>query len=240
VTPSDEKTVPRKAAKRSGAQRQRADIDAYMPGTEIRTIFDVGANTGATVARYHEAFPEAEIWAFEPVNATYQALVETTADLGGVRTFNVALGASEREGRITAVGTSLMNTLVEGDSDSGGPVQHVEILSGDAFCRKNGIDRIGLLKIDTEGHDLEVLTGFHGMLGSGRIDLVYVEAGMHARNLKHVPLERFKGYLEPIGFAVFRLYNLAAERRGGPHMRRADVLFVSPQLIERHTPSPGR
>jgi FkbM family methyltransferase len=224
--------------KRTGAQRQRADIEAFMPGTEVRTIFDIGANTGATVARYREAFPDAEIWAFEPVNATYQALVDTTSQLDGIHTFNVALGARNGQGSITAVGTSLQNMLV--DTDSPGPVQPVDIVAGDSFCQAHGVDRIDLLKIDTEGSDLDVLTGFHTMLGTGCIDLVYVEAGMHARNTKHVPLERFKGYLEPIGFAVFRLYNLAAERRRGPHLRRADVLFVSPHLINLHTPSRRR
>ena len=59
------------------------------------------------------------------------------------------------------------------------------------------------------------------MLGESRVDLILVGAGLHAGNLKHVPLERSKGYLEPIGYAVFRFYRQSSERRRGPHLRRA-------------------
>ena len=82
-----------------------------MPGTEIHTVFDVGANVGDTVVRYREANPEAQIWAFEPVRATYQVLVAGTSRLGGIHAFNVALGATNSSGLISATGTSDQNTL---------------------------------------------------------------------------------------------------------------------------------
>ena len=206
-----------------------------MPGTKIHTVFDVGANVGETVARYREANPDARIWAFEPVRASYQVLFAATSRLHGVHAFNVALGGTNRTGLISARGTSDQNTLVTEAYE--GEAQPVDIITGDAFCKTHGIEHISLLKIDTEGGDLDVLRGFHGMLGDARIDLILVEAGMHAKNLQHVPLERFKGYLEPIGYAVFRFYRQSAERRGGPHLRRADVMFVSPRLIERYAGS---
>lgn len=230
-------TTERSVTRPSSAQRQARHIQMHMPGTEIRTIFDVGANVGDTAVKYRQAYPAAVIWAFEPVNATFRELERIAADGAGIRAFNVALGASDEEGRITAVGTSRGNGLVAGPAS--GPVQPVEIVRGDTFCRAHRVTQIDLLKIDTEGSDLDVLRGFHDMLGDGRIDLVYVEAGMHVDNAKHVPLERFKGYLEPIGYRVFKIYNQSAERRAGPHLRRADVMFVSGRMIERHAGRTG-
>jgi FkbM family methyltransferase len=212
------------------AHRQQQDIDRLMPGTEIRTIFDVGAYTGGTVTGYRDAFPDAEIWAFEPVPATYEQLVQETQRLDRIRAINLAMGA--RPG-IAYIPTKVSDKAMLVSDERPGTVP-VQVVTGDAFCDEHGVDRIGLLKIDTEGTDLDVLVGFHCMLGTRRVDLVYVEAGTHARNLRHVPLERFKGYLEPMGFAICRMYSMAHERPG-PHLRRVDALFVSPQLIERHS-----
>ena len=54
---------------------------------------------------------------------------------------------------------------------------------------------------------------------------------MNSTNTKHVPLARFQGYLEPLGYHIFKLYNQSFEQRRGPHLRRADVVFISPRLI---------
>jgi hypothetical protein len=41
--------------------------------------------------------------------------------------------------------------------------------------RERGIERINLLKIDTEGFDLQVLEGAQESLRDGRIDFIYLE-----------------------------------------------------------------
>ncbi len=50
--------------------------------------------------------------------------------------------------------------------------------TGDRFCTKHSIEHIGFLKIDAEGYDLDVLTGFARMLSEGRIDLAEAEVSM--------------------------------------------------------------
>lgn len=50
-----------------------------------------------------------------------------------------------------------------------------QMIRGDEFCQENGIDHIDFLKIDTEGHDLNVLRGFGGMLTSGAISVIQFE-----------------------------------------------------------------
>ena len=78
-------------------------------------------------------------------------------------------------------------------------------MTGDSFCRRRGIDHIDLLKIDTEGHDLEVLRGFAQMLTSQAIDVVQFEftlLAIHAR----VWLGDFYRELAPRGFAIGKLY----------------------------------
>jgi len=45
----------------------------------------------------------------------------------------------------------------------------------DEYAQENSIDRITLLKIDTEGHELEVLKGAQSLLSKGAIDLIQIE-----------------------------------------------------------------
>jgi hypothetical protein len=51
----------------------------------------------------------------------------------------------------------------------------VKIISLDVYVKENGLEKICLLKIDTEGHELEVLKGARGCLESGKIDLIHIE-----------------------------------------------------------------
>lgn len=207
----------------------QSDIQRRLPNLELRSIFDVGAHLGETVTRYREMYPEAEIWAFEPVPRTFSELARTTGDLPKVHLHNHALGATRSTAYITARATSGNNMIVPEPSAR---TKTIEVLSGDEFCAEQSIDRINYLKVDTEGHDLHVVRGFQRMLAACAIDLIEVEAGMHHGNAKHVPLERFKGYLEPMEYLPFRLYEQAMEFSGRPVLRRCNVVFISERAAD--------
>lgn len=113
------------------------------------------------------------------------------------------------------------------------PSESVTMARGDTFCAERAIEEIGFLKIDTEGHDLEVLRGFRTMLKAARIDLVEVEVSMNPENRRHVPFERAKSYLERFGYRLFLIHEQAREGAArGPIIRRANVVFCSARLIE--------
>jgi FkbM family methyltransferase len=212
----------------------KADVERRLPNLNIELIFDVGAHLGETCTVLREYYPQAEIWAFEPVPKTYGELEEIAGDIPRIHLLNHALGAVDGSARMEARGTSGNNRVIEDDEEAK-RVRDVPIARGDTFCDERGIERIDYLKIDTEGHDLQVLRGFQKMLSDFKVDLVEIEAGMNARNTKHVPLERFKGYLEPMGYFIFRLYEQAPEFRGVPNLRRCNVVFMSNPTIEANT-----
>jgi len=54
-------------------------------------------------------------------------------------------------------------------------IERVKKTTIDQFCEDNAIEKIDLLKIDTEGNDLEVLKGGSSYLESGCIDFVLTE-----------------------------------------------------------------
>jgi len=60
---------------------------------EIRTIFDIGANSGQSARYYRELFPDACIYSFEPLPDVYAELEEWAQEQNGkVRAINIALG----------------------------------------------------------------------------------------------------------------------------------------------------
>ena len=100
----------------TAADRQARDLQAHHPEIDIRTIVDVGANVGHTVEAFHEAHPNAAIWAFEPVGASFDKLRQVAARLSRVEVFRLALAESDRQGLVSADGTSNQNALVGSDS----------------------------------------------------------------------------------------------------------------------------
>jgi FkbM family methyltransferase len=149
----------------------------------IETVFDVGANVGQFAAEALEGFPAARIHSFEPFPLAYAKL---TAALADPRLTPHELALGDRRGKVTlyAYGaeneTSHINSLIP---DARFPRRFgftpreltVKADTVDLFCRDAGIDRIDLLKVDTEGFDLFVLKGAEAMLREGRIRFVYVE-----------------------------------------------------------------
>lgn len=213
------------------------DLAARLPHFRPSVVFDVGAHTGSTARQYVQGFPEALIYCFEPVAATYSLLQANLGAEARVRCFQLAFGAGQGTGTMVLHGAPDTFYLAEAGQrpevhgEAPREVVHLERIDG--FCAGEGIERISFLKIDTEGADFEVLHGAERLLAAQRIDLVEVEAGMNPRNSWHVPLEVFKPYLEARGYFLFGIYEQVEEwPTGEPHLRRVNAVFVSTPTIE--------
>jgi FkbM family methyltransferase len=144
-------------------------------------LFDVGANHGAYTHVLRALAPDARIFAFEPHPRTFAVLQAAMADLSSVVLLNKAV--ADRTGRFN---------LYDFESDDGSTqaslseaavalyasdiVKHpVDCITIDEFMAEKGLDHIDLLKIDTEGRDLSVLTGAQNALRDRRIGLIQFE-----------------------------------------------------------------
>jgi len=206
-----------------------SDLGRWLPRFSAEVVFDVGAHHGQSAEQFLRWFPGARVYCFEPVAESLALLRERLAGESRVRCFQLALGARSGEAAIRRDGTPdsySIEELPEPAQAGSGDVVAVETV--DRFSAREGIARIGLLKVDTEGHDLAVLEGAEGLLARQAIDLVQVEAGWHASNRRHVPVEAFKAHLEPRGYRLFAVYQQVGEwPTGEPYLRRADLVFIS-------------
>ncbi len=171
-------------------------------------VFDVGANRGEWSSMILGRFPEVELHSFEIVPDTFertrQALESAT---GPKQTLKLnPIGLSDREGEIE------MSYFPDVDNGSSiAPLPHgirtekrkVRITTGDRYATSINIDRIDLLKVDTEGHDLAVLTGMKGILD--KVTCIQFEYG-HVCVPARVFLADFYSLLTPLGYRIGRLF----------------------------------
>lgn len=64
----------------------------WIQNLNINTILDIGANTGQAAFVLRKAFPNAQIYSFEPLPDCYSKLHENTKQFSKLKTFNLALG----------------------------------------------------------------------------------------------------------------------------------------------------
>ena len=177
-------------------------------------VFDVGANIGQTIGEVRQTFTDARIFAFEPFPATFDLLRQNADGLKDVRLFPVALGAAPATLSIKAEGTSVLNTLVgaatppvaSGDSPGSTDEVPIAVQTLASVVEQQQIDAIDVLKIDTEGYDLEVLRGAETLLEAGRVHFVYTEVTFCAENRQNTPFAPIFDYLSARNFRFMGLY----------------------------------
>ena len=190
-----------------------------------KMVFDVGANVGQSVREFREAFPEATIHAFEPIRLTFTQLAEYVASDAQCHAHQLALSRASGDLQMTSRGASTGNRVVQGGK--GTDIEAVPAMTGDIFCEQNGIRRIDFLKIDAEGHDLDVLLGFREMLLTARVKFVQVECGLSPTNVIHISYERIANLMLAFGFGLYGMFGLTP-LRGSPNLSAhyADAVFV--------------
>lgn len=147
-------------------------------------IFDVGANRGQFLHMCQEQLSGCRhlVHCFEPSHATYTTLQESAEGLTDVTLNNFGLGreAGERLLFMPNPGSGLASLTKRRLDHFGIDVsesEEVRIDTLDNYCSIHSITSIDLLKIDVEGHEMDVLAGSAGMLRKKAIRYVTFEFG---------------------------------------------------------------
>ena len=75
----------------------------------------------------------------------------------------------------------------------------------DDYCQRAGVQVIDLVKVDMEGHELEVFKGAAGMLAQGKIKRIQFEYG--GCNIdSRVLLKDLFEFLLPYGYAFYKVF----------------------------------
>lgn len=199
-------------------------------------LFDVGANVGQTLKQFKQAWPSSTLHCFEPTPEVFAELKGVAQHFGGVRCHNVALSATAGIAMLERGDISVLNQIRPASAEAAADaVPGIAMHRLDAFCRDRRIDRIDLLKIDTEGHDLEVIKGASDMLAAGAIDYVLTEVGF-GEGVRFCLDTDVRGYLAQFGYRVLGVYEQSPSiyHSGWPHVGLyfANMLFARPGLAK--------
>jgi len=146
-------------------------------------IFDIGANTGEYSESILQLSTNFHIYAFEPHPITFNKLVNKLAFSNNVTLINQAL-SSDRDhvflydyaSNDGSQHASLYSDVIKGIHMAKDVVSHeIETISLDEFIFDNSISEVVLLKIDTEGNELEVLKGCKNSISARKIKAIHFE-----------------------------------------------------------------
>jgi FkbM family methyltransferase len=210
----------------------------YLDRHPDATIVDVGANVGRYAEMVRTLAPLARIIAIEPHPGSFEKLARTSQAIGA-------------EALLTAVGAEVGEVAIYDYTDADGS-EHaslyrevIEKIHGrpavshkvpceplDQIAGRLALPSIGLLKIDTEGHELAVLKGAKGLIEASKIDAIqfeFNEMNVISRTflfdfMEHLPNYRFYRLLpdsairlhpySPRFMEIFAYQNLVCVRSG--------------------------
>lgn len=208
------------------------DIQRLLTRPRRPVIFDVGAHFGESVRCFRRRLPTATVHAFEPEPAAFRELASRMANLDDVHAHPVGAGPAAGEAVFRRNEQSDMSSfLPAGQSWWGRIVEErpVQVTTVQEYCRGHGIDRIDVLKTDTQGYDLEVLRGAEELLAADRIETVLVELTFTSMYQGASGFDEVCRYLLDRRFRFVSLYHIEYEKRFAGW---ADALFLNPAFAE--------
>ncbi len=184
-------------------------LDTYLAKYEEPTVLDVGANEGKYSSAVLQANSRARVFAFEPHPQTYQRLLNRLPNNEKFVAINAACGSKpgrltlyDREGSAGTTHASLHEGVLKQVPDQKTAQTIVDVLDLDTFAAEKNLTTIHLLKIDTEGHELEVVKGASNLLRNNRIKAVQFEFN-EMNVVSRVFFKDFRDLLP--GFRFFRM-----------------------------------
>jgi FkbM family methyltransferase len=162
-----------------------------------QTVFDVGAYRGdwacEALARVHGV----AVHAFEPIPETFAELSDRFGHDDRVRLNRLAL-SNTPNGDLRMWIDPRDRSLSSATAQPSPLARELLVpqTTGDSYAMEHGIDRIDILKIDAEGHEMEVLNGFHDSFERNSISLVQFEFTLWAAIARRWLIEYYEFFAQ--------------------------------------------
>jgi FkbM family methyltransferase len=194
-------------------------------------IIDVGSNRGDVTSKYLELFPSVYIHAFEPYSDSYTIFEKLFGHNKKIVLNKYALSSDTNDKQLhinKSVDTNsfLESTLLGVSSDKSCTTTGKVLVKCDTldnYCKKEGIETIDILKIDTQGFEIEVLKGASHLLKENKIKMIYCEAYFQCQ-YKSQPL--FQDILQYLSSYNYVLQDLYDPYYGDNNLLWCDAIFV--------------
>lgn len=204
---------------------------------------DVGANIGQTIEEFTTWLESPVMHSFEPSSETFPVLQAKKQKAGDawrdVYLYNYALGSETEQRELTNYENNQLSSLLSLEDTKENPFQGnrnrikstetVAIKTVDDFLTTNNIEKVDLLKMDTQGFDFQVLKGAEESIRAKKIDYIFLE-------MNFVPMYEGQGgavelisYLETLGQKVIGFYDVYRPV-GANHIAWTSTLFGNKEI----------
>jgi FkbM family methyltransferase len=189
---------------------QLSELQKYLVAPKV--IIEAGAADGIDTSEFLISFPEAKIFAVEPVNQQFVYLREKFLDQENIELFNIAFSEENGVGELN-IGADVGQFGGMGSSSMLEPMKHqmyfpsisfkrkqlITIKTLETFMIENQIERVDLLWLDIQGKELDVLKASERALVE-KIKLLHIEIS-RVSLYKGMPKEReIRKFLKDLGF----------------------------------------
>ena len=222
--------------------------------TDSPVIFDVGANNGISSQEFKQWWPNGIIHCFEPQKECWDDLNKLKLKYSPNKIFINEIAAGNSSGKKKSFythdvssGLSGFNKVNMKSIDSieikklhnkknlltnyASKFNHKREVSAirlDDYCSKTGIQKINLLKMDTQGSEPEILEGFGSKLNDVAVvisELMFYD--YYERRLSFSDIEK---YLLPANFILFDISHISKNPMNG-RTDWVDVIYVNKKYI---------
>ena len=209
-------------------------------------VFDVGANNGQSIIRFNKLFDKPIIHSFEPVKKEYDKILKTFGDKENLFINNIALGEKKEKKNfnITAnTANSSFNQINQGtkwletrskefntsEKSFVTETQQVQVDTLDNYLNQNNINKIDLLKIDTQGYEDKVLEGAVNTIKNNKIGIIITEIIFDDVYSKSFAFSDIEKYILPHNFRMVGI-DLANNNLFSGLVFFADVMYFNKKI----------
>jgi FkbM family methyltransferase len=210
----------------------RPENNIWLQNRGIKTVLDIGANTGQFANRINEILPEVTIVSFEPIKKCFDELLLNTKSIN-VKAFNCALGEVEEQQNINISAHSPSSSLLKMAD------LHTEVFAGTNFVETEtiSIKRLDdifadlnitgklMVKIDVQGFEDRVIKG--GINSLKKADLILIETSFEELYEDQLLFDGIYQLLTGLGFIFKGNLTQAINKKDGKILY-AESIFINP------------
>lgn len=199
---------------------------------EESTFVDVGAHIGTFTDTMLEYFPNAKGFLFEPTESNYNILKKKFMSNSNITIDNCALDSDKGRKTFFCTNDSAQNSLLNfilGDQN----IYPMEVKTNtldNYFTKLKNLERIDLIKIDTQGNDLNVLKGGINTINKYMpvilTEIIFVPLYKNQANY----FEQLE-FMDNLGYKIAGIYDVHYHEPGV--ISYADFLFLPKDKFEK-------
>jgi FkbM family methyltransferase len=215
-------------------KKTQQEKDKWLVNLGVRTVIDIGANTGQFAQHLMGLFPESRIYSFEPLADCYAELVKTFAGAPRFRAFKFALGDKKEEREIEHNEFSPSSSFL--------PMAEAHKVAF-PFTRKTHRETVQVVRLDDLAAELEIrkpllvkmdVQGFEDKVISGgtdtikKADIIVIEVSMISLYEGQPLFADINKMLTELGFQYRGNWEQGISPIDG-QILQADAIFMKPE-----------